>query len=276
MARLTKAQSATQKKVENLLSQDILSLADRDYIFNSYHEAADNNTTVSGAFFTPLPLAIQFAEHCSFPSLKRPIKILDMCAGIGVLSYAMQQLFNQSPFGEQCEITCIEINSNYVQIGQKVVPEATWIQMDATKIAKLVSLGKFDLVIGNPPFGNVPTFKNKKTISYTGSNAIYTIVELAALITKCASFIIPQKEAGFKYSGENHFETTPNDVLDLFIEQTGILFSPNNFSGTHLYEKQWKAKTPRVEFVECDFSSEIVTAKYNNQPIQCEMFAQIS
>lgn len=272
MARLTKAQSATQKKVEQLLAQDILSLSEREYVFQAYHEAAKNNTTVSGAFFTPLALAEQFAEHCSMPNLSRPVRILDMCAGIGVLSFAVQQLFNRSHFGETCEITCIEINSDYVEVGQKVVPEATWIQMDVSDVDQLLALGEFDVVIGNPPFGNVATFKNKKSLCYTGSNAIFTVAELAALVSNCATFIMPQQEAGFKYSGEIKFTDFQNDKLTSFTEQTGIQFIPTNFSGTDLYETQWKAKVPRVEFAECDFTGERVSDAHKNLTSQADLF----
>tara|TARA_A200000159_G_scaffold53217_1_gene49219 strand:+ start:2827 stop:3648 length:822 start_codon:yes stop_codon:yes gene_type:complete len=272
MAKLTKAQSAAQKHVETLLAQDILSVEDRAYVLTHYHEAAHNNVTPSGAFFTPLALAMEFAEYCSLPNRQGKVRILDLCAGIGALSFAMQQRFADSPFAESCDITCIEINGEYVQVGKKLVPEAHWLQMDICDIDALLALGQFDVVISNPPFGNVTTFKGKSGVCYTGSNAIYKAAELAAMLAPSATFIMPQKEAGFKYSGEDTFSTMPNDALAAFSAQTGIAFSPNNFSGTHLYEQQWKAKVPRVEFAECDFSEECVTASVTTAPVQSDLF----
>lgn len=206
MARLTKIQSALQIKVQNILSQDVLNTEDIEFVLSNFHEAATNNISVAGAFFTPLSLALEFAEYCCYPQVKRPLRILDLCAGIGVLSYTMSRNFDRSPYNEKCEITCVEINADYIEVGKKILPQANWVQLDVTDIDAIMALGKFDLIISNPPYGqNVFTFKNKEQLCYTGSNAVYSVIEIASLVGSNATFIIPQKEAGFKYSGEASF-----------------------------------------------------------------------
>jgi len=50
MARLTKIQSALQIKVQHILQKDVLSKQDVEFVFNHYHEGANNNIAVSGAF----------------------------------------------------------------------------------------------------------------------------------------------------------------------------------------------------------------------------------
>jgi predicted RNA methylase len=261
MARLTKSQSALHMQAMQLLSKDVLSDSDKEFVLTHYHEAATNNIAPAGAFFTPLELARQFAEHCSFPQTKGPTKIVDLCAGIGMLAYAFYESFQQSPFNEQCEITCVEINPEYIEIGRKILPEANWVQLNLTDLDALKELGIFDLAISNPPFGAVPTFKHREKLSYTGSNAAYYVIEIASMLANTATFIIPQKEAGFKYSGEYNYQPYPTEDYTEFSEQTGIELGPNNFSGTKLYQRDWRSTVPVVEFAEADFSNSNVLAR---------------
>lgn len=274
MAKLTKQQTSKMREVNQVLSQHILSEKDKAFVLRHFHEGATNNVSAAGAFFTPFELALEFAEYCSLPFVKnRPTRILDLCAGIGSLSYALQLGFNRSNFDERCEITCVEINADYVDIGKKLLPDANWVNASVTDIDTILALGEFDLVISNPPFGNIPTFKHRDKIAYTGSNAIYAVIEIASLLANTATMIMPQQEAGFRYSGENSFTDIANEKLSDFTDQTGIELGPNNFSGTHLYEQDWKAKVPRVEFVECDFCGSKVTEIHHQSSLkQADLF----
>ncbi|PKG95991.1 hypothetical protein CXF95_25345 [Paraglaciecola sp. MB-3u-78] len=74
MVRLTKIQSALQIKVQHILQKDVLSKQDVEFVFNHYHEGANNNIAVSGAFFTPLLLALEFADYYCCPKVKRPCR----------------------------------------------------------------------------------------------------------------------------------------------------------------------------------------------------------
>lgn len=277
MARLTKIQSALQIKVQHILQKDVLSKQDVEFVFDHYHEGANNNIAVSGAFFTPLSLALEFAEYCCCPQVKRPLRILDLCAGIGILSYGMSNNFDRSPYNEQCEITCVELHADYIAVGKKLLPQALWVQVDVTDFDAILALGDFDLVIGNPPFGDVITFKNKERLCYTGSNAAFRVIEIASLVASNATFILPQDVAGFKYSGERTFTPYREEKFEKFVEQTGIEIIPNNFSGTIEHQNNWRSKVPTVEFAEIDFTQSKVTRyPVSSAPEQADFFGLLA
>lgn len=46
------------------------------------------------------------------------------------------------------DITCVELNPHYVEVGKKVVPEATWICADVLDPFLPDLLGQFDFAIG--------------------------------------------------------------------------------------------------------------------------------
>jgi len=82
MGKLTKRQTAQHREACALLGKDTLTNEEVTYIFNNWHEGADNNQTDLGAYFTPPDLASDLTIEA------RGDTILDLCAGIGVLSYA--------------------------------------------------------------------------------------------------------------------------------------------------------------------------------------------
>jgi predicted RNA methylase len=269
MARLSKIQSALQIKVQHILQKDVLSNQDVEFVFNNYHECANNNITVSGAFFTPLSLALEFAEYCCCPQVKRPSRILDLCAGIGFLSYTMNNNFDRCDFNEQCEITCGKLNADHIAVAKKLLPQAYWVQVDVTDFDAILTLDDFDLVIGNPSFGDVITFKNKERLCYTGLNAAFSAIEIASLVTRNATFIFPQDVAGFKYRGEKTFTAYRQEkirtICRTICQQTGIEIMPNKFSGSIDHQPDWKSKVPNVKSAEIDFNQSKVT-KY---PVYC-------
>jgi hypothetical protein len=52
------------------------------------------------------------------------------------------------------ELTCVEINPRYFEVGRKLLPEARWINADVFDWRTL-DLGRYDVAIANPPFGRV-------------------------------------------------------------------------------------------------------------------------
>jgi len=106
-----------------------------------WHEGATHENGAAGAFFTPFDLACDFALDGAGR------RVIDLCAGIGVLSYIIH---HRSKWGERlAEITCVEINPRYVVVGQKLLPQARWIVADVFDWRTL-DLGRYDVAIANP------------------------------------------------------------------------------------------------------------------------------
>ena len=175
MAKLTKAQAKLHEKAVKLLQCKELSEADTRFVFNHYREDANHINSTAGAFFTPYGLARDFRLHIPL-NYKDHVKLIDLCAGIGILSYMAARACDNH---NQCsvEITCIEINQDYVDVGKQLLPEATWICSDALDPALLSSLGHFDCAISNPPFGRIHSPYRR---NYSSSQFEYMVIEAAA------------------------------------------------------------------------------------------------
>src|ERR1700727_2619841 len=144
--KLTKQQGRKHSEAMALVDSDNpLTQEQKEFILDHYHPGCCHNTTVSGAFFTPRVVARDLAVMHG----TRGKRVVDLCAGIGQLAYAV---FNQY-WGEEIEMTCVEINPEYIKVGKRVLPEATWIQGDVFQVA----LGHFDSAFSNPPFGAIQT-----------------------------------------------------------------------------------------------------------------------
>ena len=122
MAKLTKQQRKAHAEAEAILTKDRITDDERDFVFQNWHEGATHENGAAGAFFTPFGLACDFALDGAGR------RVIDLCAGIGVLSYIIH---HRSKWGERlAEITCVEINPRYVAVGQKLLPQARWINAD--------------------------------------------------------------------------------------------------------------------------------------------------
>ena len=144
MAKLSKAQAKNHADACKLLAKEKLSLDERYFVLENWREDATHINSVAGAYFTPPALAREFALEVVGP------RVIDLCAGIGSLAFAFwhRHAFDSNP---AAEITCIEVNPDYVAVGNKILPEANWIQADVSCLAK--DIGHFDCAIANPPFG---------------------------------------------------------------------------------------------------------------------------
>lgn len=83
MTKLSKAQLRAHNRAAELLKKDRLTLDDQWFIFENWHEGSVNDITAAGAFFTPLEMACDVAFDVPGQ------RILDLCAGIGVLAFAV-------------------------------------------------------------------------------------------------------------------------------------------------------------------------------------------
>jgi hypothetical protein len=81
MAKLMKAQRKAHAEAKAILTKDRLTEDERGFVFRNWHEGANSISGAAGAFFTPYDLAGDFALDGAAG------RVIDLCAGIGVLSY---------------------------------------------------------------------------------------------------------------------------------------------------------------------------------------------
>ena len=247
MAKLTKAELRDHKLALELLSQPTLTRDDIETVYHCFHEGADTCNTEFGAFFTPLELAYDFAIECG-NNTGKGTRIIDLCAGIGVLSHAIHTRYPEA------EIVCVEQNPSYVEVGRKLLPSATWVCADVTDTDTIATLGIFDIAVSNPPFGRVRSFKDKTSPHYTGGEAEYKVIDIASMIASYGVFIVPQLSSGFTYSGRITFLLRTTEKYAKFMADTGIKLEAGCGIDTsyHGYG-HWKGIAPVVEVVCADF-----------------------
>lgn len=237
MSKLTKAEYKAHEEAVALLSQDALTIDERIFVLDNWQESATNVNSAAGAFFTPFALARDLAIEIG--GTKR---IIDLCAGIGSLSLAAHLYWPDS------EIVCVEINPQYVEVGRRILPEATWVE---ASVFNMPPTGRFGVAISNPPFGNVKRDGDSPT--YTGRNFEFHVASIASTIAREGVFIVPQMSAPFEYSGKLRYAERESRAHDQFQKQTGLCFEPNCGIDTEPYRSQWRGTAPITEIVLCDF-----------------------
>lgn len=194
-------------EAEKVLEKDSLSHEDRVFIFEHWQESANHVNSAAGAFFTPFDYAMDVALEIGMPKAR----ILDLCAGIGTLSYAATQRWTG------LDITCVELNPAYVELGKRIVPDAEWIE---GSVFDLPNLGHFDIVMSNPPFGRIAGAGD--TPRCKGAEFQYKVIDIAADLADYGVFILPAGAAPFRYSGAPFFDWRPERKYSQFEKDTGI------------------------------------------------------
>ena len=243
--------SAAKVKAHNeamaLVNSDhVLSHEECIFILENYQEGANNINSATGAFFTPTQLAIDFATE--IPS---GATIVDLCAGIGAIAYFSYH------HSRAKSITCVELNAEYVKVGKRILPEATWVQADALTFT---SDQLFDVAISNPPFGTIKT-SNAEGKAYKGSKFEYKVIEHASHLAKYGFFILPQQSSGFLYSGQQSYSECPSASLENFKKQTNIQFELSSID-TSLYLNDWKGVKPMCEVVTSTFPHKVQSNEF--------------
>lgn len=242
MAKLSKAQLKAHGAAEALLQKDTITLDDKWFIFENWHEGSVNDVTAAGAYFTPLDMALDFAFDAPGAT------IIDLCAGIGTLAFAVAH--RRSYNGPAPKITCVEVNPAYVAVGKKLLPEATWINANIGDVWR--DLGSFDCAIANPPFGRTGGAKLQSPI-YSGADFEYKIIDIASHLASCGAFIIPQGSAPFRYSGVQCYQRSEPKKWKRFFAETGIDMDCGIGVDTSFHRDGWKTSAPITEIVTCDF-----------------------
>ena len=102
MQKISTAEQKKHQQAKEILKKDILTFEEKVFVYENYNEGAENLNGLVGAFFTPMELANDFKLEV------QGNKIVDLCAGIGILAFNFLHGYNHA---EQPEITCIEINN---------------------------------------------------------------------------------------------------------------------------------------------------------------------
>jgi hypothetical protein len=262
MSKLSKKQMKAHNEALEILQKDVLTFDDKWDVLDKYHEGANHMQGMAGAFFTPTLLARDFAiDACGGR------RVLDLCAGIGGLAFHVHHRATHwhDPENPAPEFVCIEQCAEHVEIGRKILPEATWIHASVEELPRL-GLGHFDAVISNPPFGSVS--RDWKGPRYTGREFEYHLIDLAADHADHGAFIIPQQSAGFRYSGVQQYDSTGSAKSRAFEKKTGIALEIGCGVDTTYHAAGWHGVSPLVEIVTTDFQQarETREAKAAPQP----------
>lgn len=258
MARLTKKAAKLHAQACDLLTKDVLSDEDKDFVLTHWQESANHVNGPAGAFFTPPGLASDFRLDAGYAG-----SMIDLCAGIGALSLPMWQRddfdrrWNNSD-RDPMRIVCVENNPDYVAVGKKILPEATWICADVFDLpADLLDdvrgeVGTFEVAIGNPPFGTAT--RDAAAPRYRGREFEYHVIDIAADLADRGAFIIPQASAPFVYSGRRCYDDhNPPAKYTRFHDQTGHTLDAGLGIDTSIYAEEWHFTAPTVEVVTVDY-----------------------
>lgn len=244
MSKLSKREAKAHRAACELLEKDVLTLDDKWFVIENWQESANHVNSEAGAFFTPPGLANDFSIEIG--DCRR---VIDLCAGIGGLSFAyLTGRFFESG---QPDVVCVERNPEYIKVGKKLLPNATWVEADVFDLVGL-DLGHFDVAISNPPFGSTARCGRKAT-RFSGASFEYHIIDLASDIADYGVFIIPQMSAPFKYSGARYYEETRPDKYLEFHKQTSIALTAGCGIDTSLFRNDWHGTSPATEVVCADF-----------------------
>ncbi len=259
MAKLTKDEVKRHNEALRILDKDKLSYRDKIFVYENWHEGAESINSKFGAFFTPFSFANDFGLEI-YRGKER--KIIDLCAGIGMLSFIA---YHHCSEDERPNITCVELNKDYIEVGKKLLPEATWICGSVTNKEIIESLGHYDQCISNPPFGKIAHPEDiTEWLNYRGAEFEFKVMEIASKISDYGTFIVPQQSTPFKYSGapyyidyqypnKNDYGSMPQKVQK-FINETGYKFLFNVGIDSSSYVNEWKGVSPICEVVNIDYS----------------------
>lgn len=184
--KLSKLQTKRHGEAESLLSLSRkLNQPEREFCLTHWLPGATGNIGIHGVFFTPESIATSFPYEGHGATI-------DACAGIGRLAYHCWQasMWSNDP---RFSLTCVEFNSQYYEVGKRILPEAEWIRADLADYAKSLD-GKrpFRNAISNPPYGRVPTLQQWK--HYSGPAHLVAAAILGDICTTDVRLLIPEND----------------------------------------------------------------------------------
>lgn len=250
--KLSKQVVKEQKQIYELIqSKDTFTYDELEMIYEKFNEGYLQDVTSHSAYFTPLDLAYDFALFAG-----RYGTVVDMCAGIGVLSFA---LLTRDTYEKNIkQIVAIERNEVYYNLGKKLLPQVDWILGDMFDKSVWDGIrekyGKIHCVNSNPPFGKVSkTDADRSWLKYKGADIEMAAIEIAMLNAERCSFILPQGSCDFRYSGRHYYEEIENRKTAKLKKETGIdFYMYGGDVDTSVYKDEWRNTKVTVEVVTID------------------------
>lgn len=212
-----------------------------DFILRHWRPGASNNVGKGGIFFTPESAARDAVAFHGGAG-----RVVDCCAGIGVLARWFVLHHQTQP--SLLDLTCVEINPEFVAIGRKLVPQARWNCGNVFDV--LPSLDLFDSAISNPPFGNVPACKERS--QHFPTEAHFAVMEL--LLRRCrqgAIMILPEQAHSQENYGRENTTAAYRKFKRIYPEAhiTPGPFDPisEGWQGTHIRCQICNLETPNTD-----------------------------
>ena len=249
--KLSRAEIKLQKQVQELIESDRnLTFEELEFIYENFNPGYISDVTIHSAYFTPLDMAYDFALFAGKSGI-----MVDMCAGIGVLSFAAKT--RDTYDGNIKQQICIERNPEYMKIGKRLLPSAHWIEGDIFDKSLWDSIitkyGNIDCIVSNPPFGKVSkTDIDRSWLDYKGADIDIASIEISLKHTDNVSMILPVNSCTFRYSGRQYFEEVENKKIEKLKKETGLSFYMSNPGiDTSVYDqfKNTKVIVEHVDFI---------------------------
>jgi len=233
--KLTKPQLKMHEECIKILAQSRLTEDEKIFVLDNYYPAYNNQIGYSGMFFTPTELARSFRIEVDGKH------IIDLCAGIGMLSFYCLGHHSVE------KVTCVELNPEFVAVGKKILPEAEWICAD---VLTHQFTSRYNCAISNPSYGKIMTGSNGN-LKYKGSSFEFKVIEIASKISDRGAFVLPPNSVPFRMSPFYKKQTASG--YEKFNKETGIVLEPNCGLDCEMFKNDWKGTKISVEIAVCDF-----------------------
>ena len=240
MAKLSKRKWALHKEAQHMVDGTAdLSFENRQFILENWSPLAQQDVGVAGIFFTPMQIGYEIQIEIPHEG-----RILDLFAGTGRLAFNTLKYAYEN---DAIEMVCIENNPEFVKVGKRVLPQATWIEADAFDAETYLGLSNFDCVISNPPYGLSISQQKADRIGLQKAPSQYMAAEIAMKVARYGVFVLNQADLPWKMSGIHSFATQKNEKYEKWREKTGIDFNPNCGLDLSMYENDWEGTKQMVE-----------------------------